>query len=132
VVFCKKINGVSEAFASWMNWAAFCASALNSTPRAFASTPTGYPCNSPQPVTSASPYAGLNSSKSLPSRIRASTSRGSNGTFRSALVMPSNSSGSYFGGCGTAVRGDGPCLRQFNRRTHCRASRMPSRSSAAR
>ncbi len=38
--------------------------------------------------------------------------------------MPSSSSGSYFGGCGAAVRGDGPCLRQFSRRTHCRASRM--------
>ena len=55
VVFCRNSSGVAEALASWMNWAAFCASAEKSTPCALASTPTGYPCSSPQPVTSAVP-----------------------------------------------------------------------------
>jgi hypothetical protein len=46
--------------------------------------------------------------------------------------MSSNPSGSYAGGAGSAVRGGGPCLRQLSRRTHRRASRIPSRSSSAR
>ena len=46
--------------------------------------------------------------------------------------MASRSSGSYFGGSGAVDRGAGPRLCQLNRRTHCRASRSPSRSSSAR
>ena len=42
---------MSERLASWMNWVAFCDSSLNSTPRALARMPSGYPCSWAQPVT---------------------------------------------------------------------------------
>ncbi len=113
-----------------MNCAAFCASSLNSTPRAFARIPTGYPWIDAHPVASDPPYSGLNSSNTDPSTTRAITSRGSNGIFRSPGTIPSNSSASN-NGSSYCVAGGGPSFFQFSRETICRPSRIASRSSTA-
>ena len=109
---------------------AFLASSLNSTPRALASTPARKPWTLTQPVTRLVPYSGLYSPNRDPSTTRASTSRGSNGTRKSADAMPSRSSGSYCGGS-AGPAGPGPSLRQFSSATICRPIRMQSSSSAA-
>ena len=109
---------------------AFLASSLNSTPRALASTPARKPCTLAQPVTRLVPYSGLYSPNRDPSTTRASTSRGSNGTRKSADAMPSRSSGSCCGGS-AGPAGPGPSLRQFSSDTICRPIRMQSSSSAA-
>jgi len=82
-------RGCASGWRSWMNWPAFCASGLNSTPRTLARIPTGNPWIRAQPVIRLGPYSGLNSSKSEPSTIRATTSRGSNGVRRSSGASPS-------------------------------------------
>ncbi len=66
------------------------------------------------PVTRLGPYRGLNSSKRDPSTTRASTSRGSKGTRRSADAIPSSSSGSWTGSS-PGIDGGGPCLCWLSR-----------------
>ena len=63
--------------------------------------------------------------------MRAMTSRGSNGVFRSGATRPRRSSSSCTGGA-TSAAGGGPSLRQLRRATMRRPRRMASRSSAAR
>jgi hypothetical protein len=72
----------------------------------------------------------LNSSNSLPSAMRAITSRISNGTLRSADTMPSRSSASSSGSA--AGPGGGPSFFQSRWWTISRAIRRQSRSSSAR
>jgi hypothetical protein len=59
----------------------------NRTPL-LATTPTGCPHRRPKPVTSVVPYRALNSSRRLPSRMRASAARTSHGCRGSAGTTP--------------------------------------------
>ena len=74
VMFCRNSSGMRRWSHSSMKCAPFSADSLNRIPL-LAMMPTGWPWIRANPVTSVGPYSALNSSKRLPSTIRAMTSR---------------------------------------------------------